>query len=206
MEISNQTQDQMTLKDSGIWKFVFGGGFILFGIVFGFMMYASGTHGAVLLIPLTLLVIGVLSLLFMASLVVEINKSSGQIIYTKKRLIGNKILTYPIADVLRVETRKHWEVERNNQKLAGSGFQINNASSGRLVLFAQSLLILKDDKTLPLDIAKGSPSRSTASSTVLAENEATVAKKVADFLNLPFQVIEPPNIGLGPTFGSTGTI
>jgi hypothetical protein len=206
MKIANQTQGQMALKDNNIWKFVFGGGFILFGIGFGITMYASGTHGAALLIPLILLVIGILSLLFMASLVVEINKSSGQIVYTKKRLIGNKISTYPIADVLRVETRKHWEVQRNNQKSMGSGFQINNASSGRLVLFAQSLLVLKDGKTLPLDIAKGSPSRSTASSTVLAENEAAVAKKVADFLNLPFQVIEPPNVGIGPTFGSTSTV
>ena len=201
MKIVNQTQDEMVLKDSGIWKMVFGVGFMIFGIVFGFMMYKSGgTHGVSWAIPGVLFVVGLLSVLFFPSIIVNINKANGQIVYQKKRLIGTRITTYAVADVSRIETRKQWEIQ-NTPRRSG----VSTMNSSRLVLIVQSVLIFKDSKELPLDIAKGAASRSTSSYVALAGNEASVAKKVAEFLNVPFQEIEPPSLG-GPTFGSSGTI
>jgi hypothetical protein len=195
MKIVSQTSDDLVLKDGGVFKYVFGVGFMVFGLAFAYAMYASGTHGAALAIPAVLFLIGLLSLLFIPTLVVDFNKTMGQITYQVMRVTGAKITLYAIADVDRLEARKQWRVQRTqntNQRGIGVGSSVNE----RLVLMVQSILVFKDGKELPLDAASGSTAQSTGSSLAIAGNEVSVAKQVADFLNVPFQEIEPPQIGV----------
>ena len=191
MKIASQTPDELALKDGGVFKFIFGGGFMAFSFVFAYMLYASGTQDAALLIPIVPFLIGLLSLLFIPSIMVDFNKTTGQIVYQTKRVTGTKTAQYAIADVDRLEARKQWRVQRTestNQR----GVSLSNE---RLVLMVQSILVFKDGKELPLDAMSGTATQSTGSSLAIAGNEVSVGKQVADFLGVPFQEIEPPQVG-----------
>jgi hypothetical protein len=196
MKITSQTSDELVLKDGGVFRFVFGGGFMLFGLVFAYMMYMSGTHGTELLIPVAPFLIGLLSFLFIPSLIINFNKTTGQITYQKKRVAGTRITLYAISDVNRLEARKQWQIQRT-QNANQRGVSVG-AMNERLVLIVQSVLVLKDGRELPLDVATGTSAQSTGSSLAIAGNEVSVAKQVADFLNVPFQEIEPPRVEGAP--------
>ncbi len=193
MKIASQTPDELILKDSGIFRFVFGGGFVVFSLVFAYMMYASGTQDTALLIPVVPFLIGLLSLLLIPSTIIDFNKATGQIAYQKKRLAGSKTTPYAIADVDRLETRGQWQVQRT-QNATQRGVGMGSSMDERLVLMARSVLIFKDGRELPLDMASGTATQSTGSSLAITGSEASIAKQVADFLNVPFREIEPPNI------------
>jgi hypothetical protein len=210
MKITAQTSDELILKADRGFNIVFSIGFMLFGVAFGYMMYLSGTRGNALAIPIVPFAIGLLWFLFVPATVVGINKTNGQIVYQKKRMVGTKISNYAIADVVRVETRKWWKVENVGQQQR-QGFSVGGPMGGsrrELELMMQSMLVFKDGKELALDMVHGgSPGLSTASSsTGLTQGEASVAKRVADFLGVPFQEIEPPQLNNVSTFGSNGTI
>ena len=196
MKIASQTADELVLKDGGFFRFVFGGGFMVFGIAFACMMYASGARGTTFLIPAAPFLIGLLSFLFIPATVVDFNKTTGQITYQKKRVAGSTTTLYAIADVDRLEARRQWQVRRT-QGANQSGVSVSRVDE-RLVLTIQSVLVLKDGKELPLDMVNGTSAQSTGMAAAVEENEVSVAKQVADFLGVPFQEIEPPRVGGAP--------
>jgi hypothetical protein len=205
MKIAKQTQDEMILKDGAMWRLAFGVGFMLIGVIFGYFMFMSGTNNAVpYIVPAVPFLIGLLWTLFFPAYVVDINKTSGQIIYTLKRTVGNKVFNYNVADVARVETRKNWSTTTvQSGGRGGQGF-----SRREFELMSQSVLIFKDGKELPLDNAGGGTAKMTTmnSSDLTTERESSTAKQVADFLGVPFQEIEPPQMSNTSTFGSSGAI
>jgi hypothetical protein len=212
MKIASQTSDEMILKDSGVWRLFFGVGLMILGIAFGYFMFLSGTNNGVpYIVPAVPFIFGLLWTLFFPSIMVDINKSTGQIIYTRKRTIGNKVSNYMVADVARVETRKNWSTTTvQSQRTQSSGFSIGSPGASRreFELTSQSVLVFKDGKELPLDNASGgTPSLSTSqSSDAMTERESGIAKKVADFLGVPFQEIEPPQMQNVSAFGQNGAI
>jgi len=212
MKIAKQTQDEMILKDSGWWRLAFGIGFMFFGILFGYFMFMSGTNNGVpYIVPAIPFLIGLLWILFFPAYIVDINKTTGQIIYTKKRAIGNKVSNYAIVDVARVETRKNWSTTTvQTQRSAGPGFSTGSYGTSRreFELVSQSVLIFKDGKEIPLDNAGGGTARMNTmrSSDTMTERESSTAKQVADFIGVSFQEIEPPQMSNTPTFGPTGAI
>jgi hypothetical protein len=124
---------------------------------------------------------------------VNASKSSGQIRYQKKRLVGAQNTTYAIADVFRIETRRQWQMQ-NTADSANQGVQTQEP-----VLVAQSVIVLKDGREVALDHQKTS-SRTTVGSAVLMSGqgaESAVAAQVAKFLNVPFEEIGPANMGMG---------
>jgi hypothetical protein len=67
------------------------------------------------------------------------------------------------------------------------------------VLVSQSVIVFRNGRELPLDHRK-TASTTSVGSVVLMEGqgaEAALASQVANFLNVPFQEIAPPNSGLG---------
>ena len=57
------------------------------------------------------MIIGLAAIFFSSSITVDANKTNGQLVYQKKRLIGGSVVTYAITDILRIETRKQWRME-----------------------------------------------------------------------------------------------
>ena len=196
MKIVNQTADELILKDGNIQGIILGMVFAIFGIVFSF--YLNFVVGVNLWIAIGCFVIGLVIIFMTSSILVDINKSNGQIIYQTKRLVGGKTTTYPISNVMGIETRKSWRIERSSNTVQ------NTMSVPRQVLVSQSVIIFKDGQELPLDHQSSGSTISTMGVSVMMggpEKEVAMANIVAKFLGVPFQEIMPPNVGMGMNGG-----
>jgi hypothetical protein len=199
MKIINQTTDELMLKEGNASGIIFGIIFILAGIALGF--YSHFTVSPALWVALGLLVVGIVTIFISSSITVDFSKTSGQITYQTKRLVGGKTTTYAIADVLRVETRKSWRMEQGTR----TG---NTISAPRQVLVFQSVMVFKDGQELPLDHQNNSSGMSIGGAVMMGGSgkEVAIANQVATFLGVPFQEIAPPSSGMGINLGSIGGI
>jgi len=190
MKIISQSPDELILKEGSTSGIVLGVGLSVAGILAGYLLRQSTPYA--IWIGLAILLAGVAVVLFSSSITVTANKANGQLLYQKKRLVGGQDSTYAIADIFRIETRKQWQV----QNTPPSGNQ--QASIPQPVLVAQSVIVFKDGRQLPLDHQKNS-STTTVGSVVLMGGqgaETAIAAHVATFLNVPFQEIAPPTMGV----------
>jgi hypothetical protein len=200
MKITNQTADELMLKEGDAKSIVIGIILILAGVGIGFYIHFAVSNP--LWVALGLLVVGLVVTFMSSSIGVAISKTNGQIMYQTKRLIGGKTAMYSIGDVLRIETRKSWQMENNNS--GGRG-----GSMPRQVLVSQSVIVFKDGQELPLDHQKSSSGMTIGPAVMMAGSgkEVAIANQVAAFLGVPFQEIAPPsgqigiNIGGGPASG-----
>jgi len=191
MKIVSQSQDQLVLNEGSTSGIVVGAVITLAGALGGYFLRASSPYA--IWIALAVVVIGIAVILFSSSITVTANKATGQLLHQKKRLVGGKDSTYAIADIFRIETRKQWQI----QNTPPSGNQ--NATMPQPVLVAQSVIVFKDGREVPLDHQKTS-STTTVGSVVLMGGqgaETAIAARVAQFLNVPFEEIAPPSMGMG---------
>jgi Tfp pilus assembly PilM family ATPase len=191
MKIISQSSDELVLKEGSASGMVVGVVFAVAGVLAGYFLRQS--NPLVIWIALALVLIGCAVILFSSSITVIANKASGQVFYQKKRLVGGQNSTYAIGDIFRIETRKQWRVE-NTPPPGNQG-----ASMPQPVLVAQSVIVFKDGRELPLDHQKTS-SRTSVGSVVLMGGqgaETAIAAQVAKFLSVPFQEIAPPTMGMG---------
>lgn len=199
MKIISQTADELLLKEGGATAGrVLGAIFALVGAGIGVSLYSQGI--VIILFAAAFFVGGLLAILFGTSITVDMNKTSGQLTYQKKRLVGAKTTTYAMADVLRIETRKQWHTE-NTSTRGNTGISVP-----RQVLMAQSVMVFKDGTELPLDHQKNTSTVSSIASGVLMGGsgaEAAIANQVASFLGVPFQEIGPGG-GLGVSISGMG--
>lgn len=181
MKIISQTPDELVLKESRAKEITLGVLLLLFLLaieIFENANYGSPSYGTGILLPLLTFAAGVLVFLFSSFIRVDLNKTTEQITYQKKRLIGTKRQQFAILDVVRIETRRRQVYRNRSQKL-----------------MTQSVLIFKDGTELPLDHEIGSSLELRSSSGVLMGapgTETTTASTVASFLGVPFQEIAPP--------------
>lgn len=195
MKIVSQSADELVLKEGSATGIAVGVVFAIAGAFIGYRFHAS--NPMVIWVALAVIVIGLVVILFSSSITVSANKTTGQLSYQKKRLIGGKNLTYAIADVFRIETRKQWRIENR----AESGNQ--GDSVPQPVLVAQSVIIFQDGRELALDHQKTSSTTQVGSLVVMGgqRSETAIAARMAEFLNVPFQEIAPPGGGMGIGIG-----
>ena len=191
MKITTLTADEMELKESGVSGIVVGVALVIAGVLAGIFMRQTASF--MIWIALGLVVAGIAVVLFSSSITVNANKKSGQLWHEKKRLIGTKGTMYAIADVFRIETRKAWRIQ--NEQGSGNQQQQNQQP----VIVAQSFIVFKDGRVLALDHEKTSSVTSVGSLAMMSgqAKESAMAAQVAQFLNVPFQDIAPPNMGSG---------
>src|ERR1035437_3864978 len=98
MKIINQTTDEMTLKDGNISAIILGSIFTILGLVLLLKIISpnSGSGSIAMLVGSIFLVSGLLSIILSSSISVDIKKTTGQISYQTKRLIGGKLTNYDI--------------------------------------------------------------------------------------------------------------
>jgi len=191
MKIVSQSADALVLQEGAATGIALGVIFVVAGLAAGVFLHA--TSPVAIWIALALVVAGLAIVGFSSSITVSANKPAGTLSYRKKRLIGGQDSTYAIADVLRIETRKQWQIQ--NSPPAGD----QNVSVPQPVLVWQSVIVFKDGRELPLDHQKTS-SQTTVGSVVLMGGqgaEVAIANHVAEFLDVPFLEIEPPDFGMG---------
>ena len=190
MKITTLSAEELELSEGSTSGVVIGIVFVIAALVVGFYLRDSGPITVWIAVGMGLA--GIAAILFSSSITVTANKTTGQLRYQKKRLVGAQNATYAIADVFRIETRKQWRME--NQP---SGNQ--NPPARQPVLVAQSVIVFKDGRELPLDHQKTSSSMSVGSAVLMGGQgaETALAAQVAKFLNTPFQEIAPPNMGMG---------
>ncbi len=181
----------MELKEGGATGVAIGVAFVIAGALGGY--YLRNANPYAVWIALAVIVLGIGVTLMSSSITVNANRASGQLRYQKKRLLGAKEATYAIADVFRIETRKQWRME--NAPSSGDG----NPPAQQPALVAQSVIVFKDGRELALDHQKTSSTTSVGSTVLMSGQgaETAMAAQVARFLNVPFQEIAPPNMGMG---------
>jgi Tfp pilus assembly PilM family ATPase len=191
MKIVSQSPDELVLKEGNVSGIVVGAVFVIAGLIAAFFLPRVTPFA--LWISLALVAIGLFIIVFSSSITVTANKKSGKLLYQKKRIAGSQESTYAIADIFRIETRKQWRVENS----APSGDR--NAAMPQPVLVAQSVIVFKDGRELPLDHQKTSSSTQIGSVVLMGGQgaETAIAARVAEFLGVNFQEIAPPNMGMG---------
>jgi hypothetical protein len=194
MKITNQTADDLALKEGDAKAIVVGIIVFLVGIVVAF--YTHFTPSTPLWVAIGLCIIGLIAIFVSSSIAVDMNKTSSQITYQTKRLIGGQTAAYAIGDVLRIETRKSWRVEGGQQ----TG---NVRAATRQVLVSQSVIVFKDGQELPLDHQNSGSGLSIGSGVMMGGSgkEVAIANQVATFLGVPFQEIAPPAGPMGINIG-----
>jgi hypothetical protein len=191
MKIVSQSSDELVLQEGSTSGIIVGVVLVAAGVLAGIFLRSATPYAP--WIGLALAAAGIAIVLFSSSITVTANKATGQVSYQKKRLIGAQNSTYAIADIFRIETRKQWRVENTPP----SGNQ--NASMPQPVLVAQSVIVFKNGQQLALDHQKTSSSTSVGSMTLVGgqAEETAIAAQVANFMNVPFQEIMPPNMSSG---------
>jgi hypothetical protein len=192
MKIMSQSSDEMVLHEGSIQGMVVGIALVIAGVLGAYFLH--GSKPIALWIGLAAMVVGAGIVCFASSITVGVTKSKDQLVYEKKRLVGAKTDTYKISDVLRIETRKQWRIEN-----ATPGNR-DNPNPPQPVLVAQSVIVFKSGKELPLDHQKNSSSMQVGGAVLMSGqgSETAMANRVAEFLGVPFQEIMPPNMmGMG---------
>jgi Tfp pilus assembly PilM family ATPase len=190
MKITSQSADELVLTEGSTSGMVVGAVLIVAGVLAAIFLRQS--NSIALWIGLALVVVGIVVILFSSSISLVMNKTRGQVAYSKKRLVGGQNSTYPISDIFRIETRKQWQLQNTGQ----SG---NQGGAPQQVLVAQSVMVFKDGRELALDHQKTSSSTSVGGVTLMGGQgaETAIAAQVANFLGVPFQEIMPPNMSSG---------
>ena len=194
MKITSQTADELALKEGGAKSTIVGIIVFLVGAIV--MFYAHFSPSTPIWVAIGLCIVGLIAVFASSSIAVDINKTSGQIIYQTKRLIGGQAATYAVGNVLRIETRKSW-------RMVGGTRTGDVASAPRQTLVSQSVIIFKDGQELPLDHQNSSASMSLGSAVMIGGSgkEVAIANQVATFLGVPFQEVAPPNGPMGINIG-----
>ncbi|HTB14324.1 MAG TPA: hypothetical protein VK752_22290 [Bryobacteraceae bacterium] len=188
MKIVSQSSDELVLKEGSTQGIVVGSVLVVAGVLAGIFLRDANPY--MIWIALAAALVGIAVILFSSSITVTANKTSGQVLYQKKRIVGGQDSNYAIAEIFRIETRKQWQV----QNAPPSG----NQQPSMPQLVAQSVIVFKDGREVPLDHQKTS-STTTVGPVVLMGGqgaETAIAAQVAKFLNVPFQEIAPPNMGM----------
>jgi hypothetical protein len=191
MKIVSQSSDELQLHEGSAQGIVVGAALLIGGLVAGFYLHAS--KPIALWIGLAAAVAGAGIIAFASAISVGATKSKDQIVYEKKRLVGAKTDLYKISDVLRIETRKQWRVEN-------AGQPNQNSTPQQPVLVAQSVIVFKSGKELPLDHQKNSSSMQMGGAVLMSGQgaETAMANRVAEFLGVPFQeIVSPSMMGMG---------
>jgi hypothetical protein len=197
MKIVSQSADEMVLHEGSWQGMVVGAMCVIAGVLGAYFLHSSKPMA--LWIGLAAVALGVGVICFASSITVGATKSRDQLVYEKKRIVGAKTDTYKISDVLRIETRKQWRIQG-----AGGPPNRDTANPPQPVLVAQSVIVFKSGKELPLDHQKNSSSTQIGSAVLMSGqgSETAMANRVATFLGVPFQEIMPPNMmGMGMSGG-----
>jgi len=197
MKIVSLSSDEMVLQEGNVQGIAIGVLCVLAGALAAYFLHS--TKPIALWIGLGAIALGAGVICFASSITVGATKSKDQLIYEKKRIVGAKTDRYKISDVLRIETRKQWRMEG-----AGAPPDRQAANPPQPVLVAQSVIVFKSGKELPLDHQKNSSSMQVGSAVLMSGqgSETAMANRVAAFLGVPFQEIMPPNMmGMGMSGG-----
>ena len=95
MKIISQTGDEMMLKEGDGKGIIAGVVLVVVGI--GIAFYAHFIPSTLLWIGIAVFIVGLSMVFLAASIDVDINKGTGQIVYQTKRLIGGNFATYAVA-------------------------------------------------------------------------------------------------------------
>jgi Tfp pilus assembly PilM family ATPase len=190
MKIASQSANEIVLKEGSIQGMIVGMMCMIAGVCISYFLRQSNPY--MIYIGLGVVALGIGVLLFSSSITVVANKTTGQLFYEKKRLVGAKSSTYAIDDVFRIETRRQWQVQNQTQPNS-------DQSVPQQVLVAQSVIVFKNGQELALDHQKQSSNTNVGGVVLMGGQggEVAMAAQVAKFLGVPFQEISPPNMGMG---------
>jgi len=187
MKIVSQSSDQMALLDSNVAKNVFIGIVVIGVSVYG-AYYLFGANGQqawkVMWIPVIGFLVGLIMIFAASSISVVIGKSQGQIVFSKKRILGGTTQAQNISDAVRVELRRgSYRQSTPNQQ----GFSMNG---GQQVMESQTVILFKDGTEMPLENMK---KRSGGGGIIGADvmmagegKELSISQQVATFMGVPF--------------------
>jgi ABC-type transport system involved in multi-copper enzyme maturation permease subunit len=190
MKIIQKTENELIAKEGKSFGVFIGSAFVLAGL---FIMYSTDFHGSDnslivrVAIPSLFIIVGLAAVLFSSSVLITINKLTGQINYEKKSFVKQDVKTYAISDVLQVELRRTWKME-----------QTGSSSQGNLkqhkVLVSTSFFVLKNGGELFLSQEEHT---SPVGALVFGQNGKSGSDaEIAAFLGVEFKVLDPSSFGV----------
>lgn len=190
MKVTQETQSSMTFKDNQFFLILAGTGFLIAGCVF-----IINSHQALTLdflrnnwLDFACIAIGILLIFIYKSTTIVLDKTIGKMTFTYKGLFGKKMNEYLMSNLVRLELRARYD---NSRQTNNNGVSF---SVPRLVY--QLVFLFNDGLQLPLDNISGGDSTSINGIPILMGGkgkEEMIGQKIATFLNIPYQKIEPPN-------------
>ncbi len=191
MNILKQTSDEIVTKDNGGGYFI-GVVFLLIGLggIYFYYHTAQSSIGA-LIVPGIFALVAIFMILMKKTIVVDINKSTGKISFSKKSLLSNQSSEYDIANAQSVELREGSYMTTNDIDQP-QGISYGNNYNTRRVLTHQTVLVMKDGTELPLESIKNSNSQLTVMGVqtgTLMSGRGKVfvtSNMIAQFLGVPF--------------------
>ena len=212
MKIISQTADEMVLKDTGGFAdfilniilfsiFVGVGGFFVYAYFFLLPVPGFPKDSVSIILGSILIVAGSWSFIFTKHNSVFVDKARNKIFLSKKSLVRKILNEYNISDVAKVELRKTWR-QQYGSPYGNQNQGLNFTSQSNQVLNVGLFLILKDASESLLfstirTLTNGINVNGVIIPVGVQNKESLVAKQFADFLNVPFQEVAPPSIGMG---------
>ena len=183
MKIKTQTESYLSVDDGNISTIILGSVFFLIGVWAGYtLLNSSNNQVGSWVVTIVFVTVGLAIVLFSYSIIVDFDKTNGQVTYQEKGLIRNKKANYNIFDIVRIETRKGWKTTTSTNK--------NGLSTSNQVPVSQSFIVFKDGSDLALN-RQVSQSSGVLISGISINTDGGFANSIATFLSVPFQVINP---------------
>ena len=161
MKIINKTAEDMTLTHPGVPRSIVGAALLIISVT----NIPGAGHAAQA--GFVLFVLGLFALFTNANETIDIYKPSGEIRHRYKELLGTKTDTYPIGSVTHVELR---EPQKERAK----------------PLISEAFIVMKDGSRLLIDYRHRHMGLEWMEDPE-AESPASIAARVARFLNVPLQ-------------------
>lgn len=174
MRIVKEKEDLMVLRDEGIITFLVGPVFLTVGIVFlikeGFSPIEPSSW-----IYLLFIFVGILITVLWKTTTISLDKKTGKLIFLSKGLKGKTSKEYNLNEIKEIEL--HTEYLKNK----------DNESN----VFYNLIFILKSGERVPLSPGERGSRRSMG---VQVIPEVDIGKKLAKFLEVPFQERRLPTV------------
>jgi hypothetical protein len=186
MKIIQETENVLGFKKSAVGQIIFGA---IFVVIAGVFAVKTPLKGQSLLILGIFGIVGIALILFAKISIITFDKGLDKLVIAKKGLLGGGTQDAALSNISQIEIVEEWRTET---------VRTGNTSSRVPKRYETINLVLKDGSRMALDKAQAGSGFRISGMSMGPDKEQILAKKIADFLNVPLNRISPTGGGGAP--------